>query len=378
MTSTVTLTLTMTTVPNSTSAQASTVGDQLVILSTYVSAVTVSKPRSSSTPIPSSTMLSLITPGYSLAGSNLSSHLPVVSSSTSQPVISASSSLSPKQVGSASNSWKLGLAIGIPGAIALMIGLAAALLIISKNRKFAKTERIPPVSDLNFHRGDGASFSNSSCDDLEKNEASLDPFPERKPDVSSGTPTNTAYQSMTGMKSRLSRLFNWNDRITAQDPIISQVVKNDTQVPGGSYTPFTAILLKRFKLRSRLPGKSPVNATPPLPNISGQIHEHPVSEVAGHKDHSRPHEAQTVAQETGRGSQVSLNTTPEIKLERKFVVVRKYSLKLPDEMSIEVGDTVVVYEHFSDGWCKAGRGNNVGIVPLICLKKLESLEGAEG
>lgn len=339
--STMTLTLTRTTTKPNTFAS---LGDnQIVLLTTYVSAITISKLLSQIIPTP--------TPVPQTLGLVLSA-LPTAMNSTNSSS-SLSTAASVFNLGStSSNAWKVGLAVGVPGAIAAVIGLTAFLLISLKKRSSNRKANSSYLSSTK-------SFSLSS-DYSEKSVFKHDPIPVRRFDAE--TPNLEELQKWPAVCNRLSRLFvaEKNKEPLSNDPIVCQVVKNP--LPDSNPSPLTALLLKRFNLRSRIRAMTPKLAFPRAKDELDQLEKGGAGALntPGTKQESiQPIiPLPTAALSSGRSDT------------NEYLVIRRYALQLPDEMSIDVGDKIIVSELFSDGWCKASRGATVGIVPQVCLQKL--------
>lgn len=301
--STITMTLTQTTTrPH--------LGDESnVVMTTLFSATTIPNPSLASTPS-----------AYASG-----------SSATDTSVFSRNSGTS--------NAWKVGLAIGIPGIVAAIIGLVAFLLISLKKRSSTNT---PLRYNKSLHTP-AKSFSSFSSEDLEKNDPLNEPIPSRE---SPNSP-----HKWHAVQNRLSRLFfPESTRDWTQEPVVSQVIKDPHPVTEAHRSPLTAILLKKFNLRSKLRA-----ITPTFGKAQNDSSSHSLGIL---RDILSPIIAPPFAARSG-------NSVLD-----EYLVIRRYALQLPDELGIEVGDKLIVSELFSDGWCKASRGKSIGMVPQVCLQKL--------
>ncbi|KAF9053009.1 hypothetical protein BJ165DRAFT_1400371 [Panaeolus papilionaceus] len=65
------------------------------------------------------------------------------------------------------------------------------------------------------------------------------------------------------------------------------------------------------------------------------------------------------------------------RLPRMMAVIATYVPNLPDELEVQVGDTVRVLQQYKDGWCFAQQIGKMdaprGVVPLICLQERQRM-----
>lgn len=55
---------------------------------------------------------------------------------------------------------------------------------------------------------------------------------------------------------------------------------------------------------------------------------------------------------------------------KKFIAVKPYARRLGDELSLCAGEEVTVEKVHGDGWVSVKVGTSLGLVPMICLKKV--------
>lgn len=55
---------------------------------------------------------------------------------------------------------------------------------------------------------------------------------------------------------------------------------------------------------------------------------------------------------------------------KKFLAVKSYSKRLTDELSLCAGEKVTLKKIHADGWVTVEVGSSLGLVPMICLKKI--------
>lgn len=60
----------------------------------------------------------------------------------------------------------------------------------------------------------------------------------------------------------------------------------------------------------------------------------------------------------------------------KFIVIHGYTKKVVDELTINVGDSVVVFKQYDDGWGKAKNltTSHYGVCPMVCLRAVNTLD----
>lgn len=55
---------------------------------------------------------------------------------------------------------------------------------------------------------------------------------------------------------------------------------------------------------------------------------------------------------------------------KKFLAVKSYSKRLGDELSLCAGEKVTLKKIHADGWVTIEVGSSLGLVPMMCLKKI--------
>ncbi|OBA22967.1 hypothetical protein METBIDRAFT_95463 [Metschnikowia bicuspidata var. bicuspidata NRRL YB-4993] len=232
------------------------------------------------------------------------------------------------------SSTRLGLAIGIPIAAVCVFGLVVFLLIyLRKRMDLTPTEtlafKLPKTTLARSTNEKHAASSIYLSSDLEQG---LEQTYNGRPSVPSG-PDLGALQKPTFLK-RISRLIN---------------------VPESPLEFKSPLFLRRFHLLSNKYDAE---------SDERQEKELPKSPATTPDELSLGHVAETGFPERKASSKRGV---PEL----KYVVIKPYTRRLGDELTVSIGEQVSIVDHHSDGWAavKLTETGEVGVIPLMCVKK---------
>lgn len=257
------------------------------------------------------------------------------------------------------DSAKLGMAIGIPVGVVVLLLISLGTWYYLKCKK-ATNKTILPTSTNQSYYNDLSSDSEFS---------KTNPYlVEYKPTFFQGsnrtnknlkldldTPENHYYQdsrkvsSLTpiNLRSVPNRIkaesTNWLNRLSRAVRV--ENVKSDTSAEGNTISP---LFLKRFNLSKPFTPKTP--KTPKLPK----------------KGHEKSNQ-KTLPKLP------SLIQMENVKEDSTFIVVQPHTRRLGDEVSLSVGDSIKVLKNYPDEWCylKNHTTGKSGMAPRQCLQRVQ-------
>lgn len=142
----------------------------------------------------------------------------------------------------------------------------------------------------------------------------------------SHSPQPQVSQRKAGLLNRLSRKINFSEW------------------PGSPREFKSPLFLRRFHLLNEKVQSSNDKPFPSLPNIS-------------------TNRAESLDVIDERNTELNL-------VGKKFLAVQSYSKRLGDELSLCAGEKVTVKKIHADGWVTVEVGSSLGLVPMMCLKKI--------
>ncbi|KAK6463735.1 hypothetical protein DFJ63DRAFT_127226 [Scheffersomyces coipomensis] len=332
-----------------------------------------------------------------------------VSTTSTQSSSSASSSsmedLSSSLSGSGSSSLRLGLAIGLPVAIvSLFIILILAFIFLKKHKfKDVKQKMMPYGSEFFSYNKD----SNRNDDEEKDDDASTIPT---RGNYSANSPIlNLQHQTRNAnnrksigykLRDRISRVMNFGDYNPEQeeDEINSYYQRQQQQQSQPSKSNFrnsimSPMFLKRFNLSKPPPPvvlKNRQLSTDSTP-IESKFVSYPYPEIVAGSNRSKPQHKRNysippvvvpVSQDQSLDpTQGGISNSPQFK-DKLYMVVKPYTKNLHDELTIKIGDKVVVLNEHSDGWCKVKMirkgddyyknlaSSDEGMIPKVCLQRI--------
>jgi hypothetical protein len=64
-----------------------------------------------------------------------------------------------------------------------------------------------------------------------------------------------------------------------------------------------------------------------------------------------------------RSVPISPQISKKYEVQQQYFICQNYSSEFPDELSVSVGDVIVLQEQFSDNWCKITKNDRSGMIP---------------
>ncbi|KAK6455551.1 uncharacterized protein RJT20DRAFT_141439 [Scheffersomyces xylosifermentans] len=313
--------------------------------------------------------------------------------STSQLALSLSRGFS-----DSGKSTKLGLAIGLPVAIfSVFLIIIIGFFVMKRKGVFGKEKMVMNYSGQYYNYSE----ENKGGSPLTKLEKSG--FDEKKTDATEnirkivlplqmqltseseyslslahGTDKRAKRQSLGNFfRDRLSKVIRIQDIQDEESQIETTILtRTPLGMPGQKSLAFSPLFLRRFHLGK---GKDPVGLQPSS-SIKPQVISVPLEEPekALKLDQRRKRDGQYFSKNKSKlnlppivASDISLD--PGVRRQIQYLVVKDYSKKLDDELSITVGQRAFILRLDAAGWCKAKllRTGEEGIVPINCLQKIE-------
>lgn len=273
--------------------------------------------------------------------------------SASSASIVSSDTLNQLPAGSSSSSLKSGLAIGLPVAIVLIFIIAIVASFLIKGKKFKHLID----GGTNFINVSKENHNNKNVNaDVESVYGEIPPH-EPHLGLQSGKDQNK--------DKRQSVLYYVRDRLSkvGTSKPTSQQAEVDTSSRPISQL-LSPIFLKKFNLNK------------------------PKSKLPYHYETSS---RENVSSRDSRNKlnlrlPVSTNVEPQVNVSAKldprnqeiYITIQSYTRRLKDELTLKIGDKVVIQQDYLDGWCLVRLLSNetsvdfaTGMVPKICLRQIK-------